>query len=245
MAVELVEVASGVWHARAKHVGWLIVTEGDEVTLVDTGYPGDRNALFDSLAQLGRSPADVAAVLLTHAHPDHLGSAEHLRTTAGSPVWAHEAEAGHARGEWIEQVSVLTLLRQLWRRDVLAWVIDMLRLDVTRAERVGEVHTFTDRPLDVPGRPVPIPTPGHTRGHAALHFPERGVLHVGDLLMTAHPASGHVGPQPAMPFFDADHEQSLASLDRIAPLAAEVVTTGHGPAFHGKPAEAVRLAREL
>jgi len=39
--VDVVEVAPGVWHARAKHVGWVLVSDGDAVTLVDTGYPGD------------------------------------------------------------------------------------------------------------------------------------------------------------------------------------------------------------
>jgi len=39
--VDVVEVASGVWHARSKHVGWVLVTEGESVTLVDTGYPGE------------------------------------------------------------------------------------------------------------------------------------------------------------------------------------------------------------
>jgi glyoxylase-like metal-dependent hydrolase (beta-lactamase superfamily II) len=40
--VQVTEVAQGVWQARAKHVAWVLVTEGDEVTLVDTGYPGAR-----------------------------------------------------------------------------------------------------------------------------------------------------------------------------------------------------------
>lgn len=239
--VEVVEVAPGVWHARASHVGWMLVTDGDDVTLVDTGYPGDRAALIASLDQVGRSPADVAAVLLTHAHPDHLGSAEHLRTAVATPVWVHEQEAGHARGEWIEQVSVLTLLRMLWRSDVRTWVFDVVRLDAARAERLGAVRTFVDQPLDVPGRPRAVHTPGHTQGHSALHFADRGVLHVGDALMTAHALLRGSGPQPVPAFFDADHEQALASLDRIAPLAADVVVAGHGPAFHGTPEDAVRL----
>lgn len=62
MEVEIVQVASGVWHARAQHVGWMLVADGDEVTLVDTGYPGYRAALLASLERIGRFPADVAAV---------------------------------------------------------------------------------------------------------------------------------------------------------------------------------------
>jgi glyoxylase-like metal-dependent hydrolase (beta-lactamase superfamily II) len=227
MELEITEIGPGAWHAGAEHVGWMLVAEGDEVTLVDTGYPGNRDALVASLARIGRTPSDVAAVVLTHAHPDHLGSAEHLRTSVGAPVWVHEEEARHARGEVIEQVSTLTLVRMLWRRDV---------------ERLGAVETFGDQPLDVPGRPRPLHAPGHTRGHSALHFSDRGVLHVGDGMMTAHRMSRRTGPQPALAFFDADHQQALASLRSFAPLAADVVVVGHGPPFHGSPGQAVELA---
>ena len=52
-----------VWQARAKHVAWVLVVDGGDVTLVDTGYPGDRDRVITSLAKVGRSPADVAAVV--------------------------------------------------------------------------------------------------------------------------------------------------------------------------------------
>lgn len=50
------------------------------------------------------------------------------------------------------------------------------------------------------------------------------------------------GPQPALGFFDADHQQALASLHRVAPRAADVVVVGHGPPFHGTPRQAANLA---
>jgi glyoxylase-like metal-dependent hydrolase (beta-lactamase superfamily II) len=46
------------------------------VALVDTGCPGDREKVLASLTAVGSSPEAVAAVLITHAHNDHLGSAE-------------------------------------------------------------------------------------------------------------------------------------------------------------------------
>jgi glyoxylase-like metal-dependent hydrolase (beta-lactamase superfamily II) len=61
-------------------------------SLVDTGYPGDQERLFRSLELIGRRASDVDAVVLTHGHPDHLGSAEHLRRAYGVPVLVHEAE---------------------------------------------------------------------------------------------------------------------------------------------------------
>jgi hypothetical protein len=42
MDVVVVAVASGVWQAQAKHISWVLVADGHDETLVDTGYPGGR-----------------------------------------------------------------------------------------------------------------------------------------------------------------------------------------------------------
>ena len=81
----MVEVASGVWQARAAHVCWVLIVDRDGITLVDTGYPGDKERVIASQGEIGRAPADVDAVVLTHAHPDHLGSAEYFRSQVGKP----------------------------------------------------------------------------------------------------------------------------------------------------------------
>jgi glyoxylase-like metal-dependent hydrolase (beta-lactamase superfamily II) len=244
VAVDVVEVADQVWHARAEHVGWVMIGDGRELTLVDTGYPGDRDALAASLERIGRSATDVAAILLTHAHPDHLGNAERLRREHATPVLVHPAEAAHARGDVIEQVSVGALLRRAWRPSVLVWVLDILRLDATRVERVPGVGSLPDGPLDAPGRPVAVHTPGHTSGHCALHLPERGVVVAGDALTTAHALLRETGPQLLPDLFHTDAAEAHRSLDRLVPLAGEVVVPGHGPAFRGSPAAAVAAVRE-
>lgn len=239
----VVEVAPGVHHARSAHTSWVLLLDGDEVTLVDTGYPGDRDRVIASLERVRRSPADVAAVVLTHAHPDHVGSAEHLRTAYATPVWAHDAEVAHARGERIEQVSAAALIRRAWRRDVRVWAKDVIRLGGTRAERVGDVTACGEGVLDLPGRPVVVATPGHTAGHVALHLPERGALLVGDALMTGHALARSCGPRLLPDFFHADPHLARTSLTRLETLSAEVLVPGHGGAFFGTPTEAVRLAR--
>ena len=242
MDLQVTEVAPGVHHARAKHVSWTLVTEGDEVTVIDTGYPGDRERLVASLARLGRQLGDVAAVVLTHGHPDHQGSADYLRSAAGAPVWVHASEVPNTRGERIEQVSEATLLRHAWHPRVVLWAFDILRLRATRVDRVQDLRTFTEQRLDVPGGPTVVPTPGHTSGHCSFHLPERGVLVAGDALMTEHAVTRSVGPQLLPDFFNTDTGQARASLARLRGLEAEVVVPGHGPAFRGSPEQAVDLA---
>ncbi len=242
MDVTVTEVATGVHHAMAKHVSWVLVTEGAAVTLVDSGYPGDRDRLLRSLERIGRTPKDIAGLVLTHGHPDHIGSADHLRTTYGIPVWAHRDEAANACGDDIEQVSEQTLLRRAWRPDVLLWLFDVLRLKATKVERLGALELFADPRLDLPGRPVVVPTPGHTSGHCSLHLPDRGVLLAGDALMTGHALARSAGPQLLPDFFQTDVAQARVSLEQLRGLAADVVVPGHGSAFAGTPARAVELA---
>jgi glyoxylase-like metal-dependent hydrolase (beta-lactamase superfamily II) len=69
----------------------------------------------------------VTAVVLTHAHPDHIGAAERLRADLGIPVRLLAAEAPHARGQIIEEASTRQILRVVWRPQVLPWVLRILR----------------------------------------------------------------------------------------------------------------------
>jgi glyoxylase-like metal-dependent hydrolase (beta-lactamase superfamily II) len=181
----------------------------------------------------------VAAVVLTHAHPDHLGSAEYFRSVVGTPVLVHEAEVPNATGRQVEQVSVATLLARVWRPDAAVWTRDALLLKAARVQRLASAETFAAEPLDIPGRPVPVHTPGHTSGHAAFHLPERGAVLAGDALMTEHALVKTPGPQLLPAFFNHDNDQALQSLHLLAGLDADVVVPGHGPPFTGTPAEAV------
>lgn len=237
------EVASGVWQVTGTDTNWSLVTDGEQVTLVDAGYPRDLPAVLASLARIGRGPADVAAIVLTHAHPDHLGGTERLRREHEIPVRVAEDEAAHARGEVVEQVSELAILRSAWRPRVFLWALRIVRAGGAHVERVADIRPFpADRPLDVPGRLVPVATPGHTSGHCAFHLPDRGVLLAGDALMTAHATAGRPGPQLLPPMFNHDEAAALRSLEALRNLPADVVVPGHGPAYRGTPASAVELA---
>jgi glyoxylase-like metal-dependent hydrolase (beta-lactamase superfamily II) len=244
MAPMMEQAADGVWLVTGTDVNWVLVADGDEVTLVDTGEPRDLPRVRSALEAIGRALGDVSAVVLTHAHPDHIGSAEWLRAERGIPVRLLDTEAPHARGEIIEEASKLQVLRAAWRPQVLLWALRIMRAGATRVERLTEVKPFElgAGPLDVPGRLVPVPTPGHTSGHCAFHLPQRGVLIAGDALITAHPAARATGPQLCPPIFNHDQAAALASLHALAGLSADVVLPGHGPACRGSPASAVERA---
>ncbi|MFD8150870.1 MBL fold metallo-hydrolase [Streptomyces sp. NPDC059720] len=245
MRADVHHVADGTYLVHGSNTNWVILTEGDAVTLIDTGYPGDREQVLASLAQVGSAPEAVTAVLITHAHNDHLGSAEHLSAAHGTPVYLHEAEVPHARREFLHQVSVGTVLRNGWRPGVLPWAVHALRSGGTAHVPVTAPLPFPGQgALDVPGRPVPVHTPGHTDGHCAYHLPGTGVLVSGDALVTGHPTARAEGPQLLPDMFHRERSRAVASLDVLAGLEAEVLLPGHGPVHRGPVRDAALRARE-
>ncbi|MET8569388.1 MBL fold metallo-hydrolase [Streptomyces sp. NPDC004783] len=245
MRADVRHVADGTYLVHGSSTNWVLLTEGDAVTLIDTGYPGDRRLLLDSLARIGSSPEAVAAVLITHAHNDHLGSAEYLRAAHGTPVLLHEAEVPHARREFLHQVSVGEVLRNIWRPGVLPWTAHVLRSGGTRQLPVTAPAAFaTGGPLDLPGRPVPVHTPGHTGGHCVFHLPDAGVVVCGDALVSGHPTSRVRGPQLLPDMFHHERDRAVASLDVLAGLDGDVLLPGHGPVHRGPVKDAARRARE-
>lgn len=241
----VVSIDDTVHLVTGSNTNWVIVTDGDSCTLIDTGYPGDKDAVLASLAAVGLAPEAVTAVLVTHAHNDHIGAAEHLRAVYGTPVLMHEEEVAHARRDFLNQVSVGQVLRQAWRPGVIPWALHALRSGGTAHVPITEPRAFpSSGPLDLPGRPVPVHTPGHTQGHSAYLLPESGILISGDALVTAHPTSRLIGPQLLPGMFHTDRQRALESLSVLEGVDAQAVLPGHGPLYRGSAKQAASVARE-
>ncbi|MGP4012964.1 MBL fold metallo-hydrolase [Streptomyces sp. 4N124] len=242
---DIVRVESNVYSVSGSNTNWVIVKDGGSCTLVDTGYPSDRDAVLASLEAVGLSAHSVAAVLVTHAHNDHIGAAEHLRATYDVPVLMHQEEVPHARRDFLDQVSISQVLAQAWRPGVLPWAAHALRAGGTTHVPVCEPQAFpAPGALDLPGAPVPVHTPGHTKGHCAYHLPDSGILITGDALVTAHPTSRISGPQLLPDMFHTDRARALDSLALIEGLEAGLILPGHGPVHYGSAKEAALTARE-
>jgi glyoxylase-like metal-dependent hydrolase (beta-lactamase superfamily II) len=217
-----------------------LVEEGGEVTIVDAGAPGLWSRVVPELSAMGRSLDDVRAIVLTHGHSDHVGFGERARRERGWPVWVHEVDAALARGEVPNPAAASGPMRAGPMLRLGWWA---LRHGLLRVPHLGEVAAYGDgATLDVPGAPRVIHVPGHTPGSAALHFAGHDALFVGDAMCTYAVSTGRLGPQVAP--FSADAAQALASLARLEGVGASLVLPGHGDAFRGGAAEAVRLARE-
>jgi glyoxylase-like metal-dependent hydrolase (beta-lactamase superfamily II) len=238
------DAAPGIHRIENAFTNWFIVEEGSRLTIVDAGLPRSWGALRSALGELGRNPSDVEAIVLTHAHFDHVGFAERARSEWQVPVWVHERDASLSRHplHYEHEHSVLRHARYPLALGVLGALI-VAGAPLTSGVR--EVRAFAEEDeLDLPGRPRPVFTPGHTHGHVALHFPDRGAVIAGDAIVTFNPYTGGKGPQIVSGAATADSKQALASLTSLEATAAQTVLVGHGDPWTDGVASAVARARE-
>jgi len=242
MAPVLTAVTDRVHFAQTDLVNWTLVTGSDGVMLIDAGFPGSRADVLDSLSQLGFGVRDVRAILLTHAHIDHFGSAIWFAETHGTPVYCHADEVGHSKREYLEQASPLDVAARAWRPKFLKWSVAIIRKGALTHAGIPTAQPLTEDVAAVlPGAPEAIPTPGHTGGHCS--FVVDGVLVSGDALVTGHPVAPRRGPQLLPSLFNHDEDACRRSLDALAVLDAEVLLPGHGPVWRGPVRDAVAQAR--
>jgi len=240
----MTEILPGVHRLGTERVNFYLVEDEGRVTVVDAGVSGYWDQVEPALGGAGRTLDDVAAVVLTHAHSDHTGVAEHLHAR-GVPVFLHEGDHELLRTgkeSWKREASQLAPLRHV-RPYGFFW--HMARNGALKPPHIDDPVVIADGDeLDVPGRPRAIHTPGHTPGHCSLHFERHGALFVGDLLCTWHPLLGRLGPQIMPRSFNVSSQQCLDSLARIEGIGAKALLPGHGEPWTEGPAAAVARARE-
>lgn len=243
-APTITQAAENTYFVQGPYVNWIVLTDGDDLTLIDSGYPADLPAVEESLRALGRRPEQIAAVLITHTHIDHIGSLPGLARRGSAPVFVSAPELPLAQGEARESATPTDILTNLWRPGFLGWAAYLARAGALRHVRLPDARPFpNDGPLDLPGHPVPVVTPGHTSGHSCYHLPEVGVIVTGDTLVTGHPTSGTAGPQLLLPLFSHDQQGVVAALDTLEKLDADVILPGHGPLHRGSIQDAAARAR--
>ena len=231
------QVAEGVTRYEDQGVvNWYLVETDEGPVAVDAAFPTAYEQVEPRLHEL-------RAIVITHAHVDHLGFAERARREAGVAVYVPQGDAQLARHTLryarSERVPLLYLRYGPTRR--LYW--RALRAGAIRGELLRDFKTYSDKD-ELPGGLRPVFTPGHTDGHMALHLPEREVLFAGDALVTRDPYTDREGPRIVARAATKDSERAFRSLDAIAATGARTVLTGHGEPWNDGAAAAAQRARE-
>jgi hydroxyacylglutathione hydrolase len=169
-----------------------------EAVVID---PGDE--IQKILAILEKHQLRVKAIIITHAHIDHIGGAAKLKAATGAPVYMNASD--HPLSEHLDtQASWLGMATP-----------EQTKIDVNARE--GEKIALGPAEFHV------LHTPGHTQGSISLWIPAENKLIAGDTLFL-----DSIG-RTDLP--GGDYQQILRSIhDKLLPLDdTTAVIPGHGP----------------
>ena len=80
---------------------YVYIIEAESLYLIDSGVFGCEKQIIDYLDTIGRDISEIKGIFLTHAHPDHIGSAAWFQENTGCKIYASEGEK-----RWIEDIDL-------------------------------------------------------------------------------------------------------------------------------------------
>lgn len=163
---------------------------GNQICLIDSGIVSSEDIIFNYMKKIGLNPEDISLLILTHSHPDHIGSAKSITAKSGCKVAAHSGERS-----WIEDIELQAIERPVPNFHSLVEG----SVDVDETLEDGDI-------LDL-GYTISlkiIHTPGHSEGSISILMEENGVIITGDVI----PIKGD------LPIYD-DFRESIQSIEKL------------------------------
>ena len=202
---------------------------GRKAVLVDTGTPGSGPRILSMMKRCGVVPGDVTAIIVTHGHIDHFGSAADLRRATRAPILAHRGDLGaYSVGR---SATPLRPTGPFGRLFAALPPIHQSTEPFVPDELIDDDYSLADYGVDA----RILHTPGHTPGSTSV-ITDSGGLVAGDLV--AGSFLGAIRNRPALPPFHEDRARNLTSLERVLALDPDVIYVGHGG-----PLDPVRVRR--
>lgn len=153
---------------QVKRYVYVYLITGDKCYLVDSGVYGCEKKIEEYMKKLGRNIDEIAAIFLTHAHPDHMGAATAIQRLSGCKIYA-----SHKEQRWIEDVELQWKERPIPNFHTL--VKESVQVDeiIKEGDLIQPEEHIRIQVLD---------TPGHSFGHTSYMYQEEGVIFLGDAM---------------------------------------------------------------
>ncbi|MDD3338575.1 MAG: MBL fold metallo-hydrolase [Lachnospiraceae bacterium] len=100
MKVHQVKIDFNVTDQIKRYV-YVYLIEGKYCYLIDSGVAGCQHIIIERIHEIGKELSDLRGIFLTHAHPDHIGTAAWFKEQTGCKIYASKGEM-----PWIEDIDL-------------------------------------------------------------------------------------------------------------------------------------------
>jgi glyoxylase-like metal-dependent hydrolase (beta-lactamase superfamily II) len=211
-------IVPGLYVIPVGPVNTFLLESSDGCTVIDSGLPGSADKILQAVEALGKKPKDIRHIVLTHAHPDHIGGLAALKKATGAEAHMHAVDAPIAEfGRGFRPMKPAPGFRTavLFRLFV--------RMKPVEGARI-EHHIEGGQELPFARDVTAIHVPGHCAGQIALLWREQG-----GVLFAADACSNMMGLGLSLGYENL--EEGRRSLKKLARLRFNTACFGHGKAI--------------
>lgn len=212
--IQVTKLQDGIFEVLLDFVHvYVIESKKDGLIVIDTGFPekvNGNNILLEGIRRLGKDPRDVKHILISHAHPDHLGNAAELQQISGAQIWMSEADAPILEEKGRDY-------RPVYKKD------GSLYTGMPPIQKARVAHKTKDSELiPLAGGILVIALPGHSLGQQGYLLKQHGgILFIGDAVTNVK------GKMDLPPNFE-DVKTEMESIHKLEHYKYDKIAFCHG-----------------
>ena len=172
----------------------------EELILIDTGAGGSVENILGNIKKLGFDPKNLAKIILTHCHIDHIGGAPEIKKRFGSKIYIHKLDAPP-----VETGDPILTAAKWYQTSFPPTLVDVKFNFPEEILKIGEQKI------------VCVHTPGHTPGSLCIYLDKDGKR-----ILFGQDIHG-----PLLPEFGSNLDDYGRSTQKLLDLDADILCEGH------------------